>query len=469
MISNYQNISASSLFFNRLKTPSVLALLFVFLFSVFTFKFWVNWSEGGHPFHMDVDQYYSYLIAQLIHHDLGFHFPHQYWLVETPTHLLVPKVTMGLAYLYLPFFVIADNIAYTFNYEGNGYSAPYAWCIHLGTIFYVIVGLWYCRKTLLLFFNEWVTATSVLLILFGTNLFYYTYKETEMSHSYLFFLFSLFIYHSIKWHQSGKNKHLYYFCFIAGMVTLIRPTEILILLFPLLFYVKNLEDLKNRGLKIKNLKWKIILAILIFMIPIIPQLIFWKTYTGQFLFFSYGSQEGFFFTDPKFYSVLFGWRKGWFIYTPLMLFSIIGLALLYLKKRELFFSIFIYFIINLYLICSWWDWGYGGAFGMRALVHCYAFLIIPFAYFINWLLLYFKNKALKIVIITIFITMASFLSYLNVFQTYLLKHAVMHWDSMTKEAYWYTFLNTEHIDRTYLETLFESPNYEEMRKGNRDE
>ena len=44
----------------------------------------------------------------------------------------------------------------------------------------------------------------------------------------------------------------------------------------------------------------------------------------------------------------------------------------------------------------------------------------------------------------------------------------MHWDSMTEQAYRYTFLTTD-IDRVYLETLFVHPNYEEMRKGIRDE
>lgn len=450
-------------------TPSVFVFLVIAFFSILTFKFWINWGGAGHPFTNDVDQYYSYLIAQFIHHDLSFHFNHIYWLVETPTHLYVPKVTMGLSLLYLPFFVLADNIAYAFDYDGQGYSAPYAWCVHLGAIFYVCIGIWYSRKSLLLFFNEWVVALSMILIIFGTNLFYYTYKESEMSHSYLFFLFSIYIYHTLKWRQTTSIKYVYYFSFIAGLVALIRPTEILILLFPLLIYVENFTEFKTRILELKKIKWKLVIAVFVFLIPIIPQLIYWKLYTGQFLFFSYGSRERFYFTDPQFYSVLLGWRKGWLIYTPMMFFAIAGLVILYIKRRGLFYPICLYLGINLYLICCWWDWGYGGAFGMRALVQCYAFLIIPLAYFIKWIFSMHQKKMITILSGIVFITTSVFFCITNMYQTYLMKNSLLHWDSMTKEAYFYTLFNAENVDRVYLETLFKHPNYEDLLSGKRDE
>lgn len=459
--------SLSKLILKKIATPSVFVFLIIVLFSATTFKFWINWGTLQTPFQMDVDQYYSYLIAQFIHHDFTFHFDHVYWLVETPTHQYVPKVTMGLSIMYFPFFLIANNIAYAFDYDGLGYSAPYSWCVHFGAIFYVLVGIWYCRKSLLMFFNEWVVALSIFFILFGTNLFYYTYKESEMTHSYLFFLFSVFIYHVLKWRQTHKIKYVYYFSFIAGLVTLIRPTEILILLFPLLIYVGNFPEFKARLTELKNLKWKLVLAVFIFFIPIIPQLIFWKIHTGQFLFFSYGSKEGFFFTDPQFYNVLFGWKKGWFIYTPIMLLAMAGLVMLFFKRRNLFYAIAIYFLVNLYLISCWWDWGYGGAFGMRALVQCYAFLIIPLAFFMNWILVDFKKKVLKITFGVLCISFCGFFSYVNVFQTYLYRNNLWHWDGMTKEAYFYTFLTTD-IDRVYLETLFKQPNYQDLLNGKRD-
>jgi hypothetical protein len=451
----------------KIKTPSVFVFFATVIFTLVTYKFWINWWDNA-PLINDVDQYYSYLVAKFIHNDFNFNFPNHYWLVPSPSGVAVPKVTMGMAYLYCPFFIIGNNIAYAHDFEGLGYSAPYMWSIHFGSIFYALLGVWYSRKSLLLFFNEWITAASIVLILFGTNLFYYTYKESEMVHGYLFFLFSVFIYHVLQWRKSGKTKYVYYFSFIAGLATIIRPTEILILLFPLLIYVSTFSDLKQRWKEIIALKWKLLIAIILFSIPIIPQLIFWKIQTGQFFFFSYGSEEGFFFADPQFFNVLFSWRKGWFTYTPLMIFAIIGLILMFFKWRKFAMPIVIYFCLNLYLISSWWDWGYGGSYGMRALVQTYAFLIFPLAFFIKWLFIDLKKKFLKIVLGTVFIACSLFFCYLTAFQTYLFKNHLMHWDGMTKEAYWNTFLQPK-VDMVYQETLYKSPNYEEMRKGNRDE
>ena len=452
----------------RLIKPSVLSILMIVIFSVCTYKYWLAWPD--HPFHNDVDQYYSYLVAYFIHHDFSFQFTHQYWLTEAPNHQLVPKVTMGLSFLYFPFFIIANQIAHVFNYDGLGYSAPYATCIHFGTLFYSITGLWYCRKSLLIFFNEWVTALTVLLILFGTNLFFYVYREGEMSHSYLFFLFSIFMYHALKWHDNYKSKHLYVMAFVLGFVTLIRPTDVLIFLIPLLYNVTNVKDLKTKFLLFISLKWRLLILLGIFMAPILPQLIFWKIHTGQFLFFSYGSNEGFFFTDPKIYSVLFGWRKGWFIYTPIMIFAVIGLFLMFKKWKNMFFPIFIYLCFNIYIISSWWDWGFGGSHGMRALVQSYAFLVFPLAFFINWIFNLSKNW-LKFILIPSCFSLFGFFIYLNMFQVWLFKNSLMHWDSMTRNAYVYAVFKTDwtNSERFFLETLFKNPNYEELRKGKRDE
>ena len=56
--------SLSKLILKKTATPSVFVFLIIVLFSATTFKFWINWGGLQTPFQMDVDQYYSYLIAQ---------------------------------------------------------------------------------------------------------------------------------------------------------------------------------------------------------------------------------------------------------------------------------------------------------------------------------------------------------------------------------------------------------------------
>ncbi len=465
---NEQTISVKKLVLKKLYTPTMSVLLFMGLFTLFTFKFWMANTDSF--FQSDVNQYYSYLIAEFIHHDFSFHFQHNFWLMEAPNGDVVPKVTMGMAILYFPFFIIGNNIAFIFDYDPLGYSSPFVWCIRFGTFIYVFIGFWYLRKTLLLFFSEWVSAGTMFLILFSTNLFYYTYREGEMTHSYLFFFFSLFLYHSIKWHSTSKLKHFYYVSFIAGFITLIRPTEMLVLIIPLLYGIASLQDLKFRFKEIFSLKWKLLLAALLFLAPIIPQLIFWKEHTGRFLFFSYGSNEGFFFGDPKLYSVLFGWHKGWFIYTPIALFMIAGLVQVLYARKKYGLPIAAYLVINIYLISCWWDWGFGGAFGMRALVQCFAFLALPLAYFISYLFS-IKRKVIKALTVAVCFLCFDFFISLNLFQMWEVRNVIFHWDSMTKESYKFIFfrVNYSGSDRAYLETLLRQPDYESMRRGDRDE
>lgn len=465
---NNSDISLKKLVLRKLSTPSMLAICFIVIFTMMTFKYWIWWNDFHHPFHNDVDQYYSYLVGLFIHHDLSFDFSHHFWLIKTPIGEVVPKVTMGIAILNLPFFIIGDNIAYVFDYAGDGYSAPYAWSIHFGAMFYAIVGFWYVRKTLLLFFSEWITAISILCILFATNLFYYTYREPEMSHSYLFFLSSVFLHNVIKWHNNQKIKHLYYLSFTAGFISLIRPTECLVLLFPLLYNVVSFKTLKENFLLFIKLKWKLLVAFLFFLLPIIPQMLYWKYYTGKFLFFSYGSQEGFFFTDPRFYSVLFGWHKGWFVYTPMMFLVMVGLFLMFRKWKTLFFATVVYLALNIYLISCWWDWGFGGAYGMRALVQSYAFLVFPLAYFFHYIFNVLTKKIIKVLAISLTCCFTFIFIGLNIYHIKLFKSYCFHWDSNSKALYMYTLFESN-LDPKKCDSLFIHPDYTEMLKGNREE
>ncbi len=439
--------------------------MFIVLFTLAFTQFFINWSKAGHPFVDDIDQYYSYLNAVFIDHNLSFEGEnHGYWLIETPTHHLVPKVTYGMAFFYCPFYILAK----IFSASGSdGYEAIYAWFIHLGCISYILCGLWFARKILLIWFSEAVTAVSLLVLFFGTNLFNYTLSESESVHGILFFLIAVFFYYVIKWQQTSDKKYFLVFCMFAGFICLIRPTECLIFLFPLLININSNKNRQTNLTKFISLRWSLIIGAFLFLLPILPQLFYWKIQSGQWLFFSYGSNEGFFLADPKLFKVLMSYRKGWLVYSPIMILSLIGFILLYKKNRKLFFPILIYFCINLYLISAWWDWAFGGSFGMRALIQAYVFLVIPLAYFIQWIIEVNKKAILKYC----FAVFVLFFIALNLLQSNLYKHGIIDYDGMTKEAYWYTFFKKKYSsdDLSHLKTLIKHPNYDSMRSGNRNE
>lgn len=444
---------------------SVVCFAFIILFCAVFFSFFVNWGTVHHPFIMDVNQYYSYLPALFKQHDLTFSVnPNNIWLTPTPIGRGVPMVTYGMSLCYLPFYAIASVFSAS---NSIGYEPIYAWCIHIGCIIYVLIGLHFCRKTLLNWFSEKVTSIALLVIFFGTNLFCYTLINSELTHGILFFLISMFVYYVVRWQQTNQKKYFLAFCFLLGFITLIRPTEMSVVILPLLIGVTSFGQFKEKFATIISLKYYLIIGIVLFLIPIFPQVLYWKIQSGQWLFFSYGNNERFYWLEPQFFNVLFSYRKGWLLYSPLMLLSLLGFVQLFKKNKALFWSIIIYFLINLYLISAWWDWAFGGAFGMRALVQVSAVLIIPLAYFIQWFFEVIESKYLKIAGYIIIV----FFCFLNVFQSNLYKHGIISYDGMTKEAYWFTFLkkNYSKEDLLYLETLVKHPDYAAMRQGKRDE
>lgn len=448
---------------------SGLAIAFITLFSLCFTVFFINWKPALHPFTMDVNQYYSYLVALFIDHDLGFaNNTHGYWLIETPIDKVVPKVTYGIAFFYSPFFIFANIFS---NSNATGYEPIYAWSVHYGCIIYVLIGFWYARKTLLIWFNDLVVAISLILLFFATNLFYYTLSESEAVHGILFFLISFFLYHVVKWHVSSSKMNFLWFMLSAGFICLIRPTECLVLLFPLLIGLNKIELIKDKIQQIIYLKWFLPLGLILFIMPIVPQLIYWKIQSGSFLFFSYGSSEGFFWKNPQILNVFFSFKKGLFVYTPIMIFSIIGFVFMYKKNKTIFYPVLFYFFFNSYLICSWWDWAYGGSFGMRAFIHCFAILIIPFTYFIDWIIGLYKKSFIQTVTFYVIACISLFFCILNVFQSNLYKHHILHWDGMTKEAYKFTFFKKKYTEQDfiYLKTLIKRPDYDARRKGVRDE
>lgn len=463
MIFNSMNSILSNRYTKLLTSKNVLILIIAFC--VLFFKIFVNWGDAHHPFIMDVNQYYGYLPALFKQHDLTFTpNPNNIWLTPTPIGKGVPLVTYGMSLFYLPFYVIASIFS---SSNSTGYEPIYAWTVHIGCIIYVLIGLYYCRKTLLIWFSEKVTSLTLFVIFFGTTLFCYTLINSELTHSILFFLISMFVHYVVKWHQSGQLNYFFWFSFLLGLITLIRPTEICIVTFPLLIGVTSYKAFKEKLFIILNMKYFLIVGIILFFIPIFPQLLYWKIQSGQWLFFSYGSKERFFWLQPQFINVLFSYRKGWLVYSPLMLLSLLGFIILFKKNKPLFLGIIIYFLINLYLISSWWDWAYGGAFGMRALVQVSAILIIPLAYFIQWFFEVVKLKYLKFAGVVVVL----FFCFLNVLQSNLYKHGIISYDGMTKESYWFTFLkkNYSKEDLLYLETLVKHPDYSAMRQGKRDD
>ncbi|MDD4425682.1 MAG: glycosyltransferase family 39 protein, partial [Mariniphaga sp.] len=295
----------------------------------------------------DVISYYAYLPATFIFHDLSFDFindlPEDFegtiWVQTAPNGKSILRMTMGMSILWIPFFLLAHLVAHLLGVSTLGYSWPYSLSIFVAALFYMAVGLYYLRKILLRYFSDVVAAITLALVILATNLMYYVITEPGMTHVYNFSLITAFVWFSVKWIEKPTVKYTLVLGFLAGLITLIRPVNVLVLVFPAFIGIASWRDFKDR----LAIHWKkIVLAGFIAFLVFVPQMVYWKLQTGQFVFNSYMDQGKFFFLKPHILNGLFSYRKGWLVYTPVMALAFVGLIWMKRKAGELLIPVILF-------------------------------------------------------------------------------------------------------------------------------
>lgn len=389
----------------------------------------------------------------------------------------VYKYSMGMAIMYSPAFFTAHALSSTFGYSADGYSYPYQLALLIWGIIISIIAIWILRKILLHFFNDITTTITLILIVAATNIPIHTamYGQNAMSHNYLLLLYALAIWFTIKWHENKKLSQIIILGIVSSLAILSRPTEIVILLIPAFWNVYNLQTLNEKLRLLWSKKIQIILFGAIIIIIGSFQLIYWKILTGEFIFYSYGANpgEGLEFFNPYIYNVLFSFRKGWFIYTPIAMFGFGGLIFLWKKHKKSALAISVYLIANLYLVSCWSTWWYANSFSQRPLIPALIALSIPLGFLIK------KITESKLFIKIIFGSVGFFLIILNVFQIWQFHIGILDGERMTKEYYFKIFLKTSAsfedrnfmlIDRAYynINNFENEGNYESHSLATKD-
>ncbi|BDS13280.1 hypothetical protein [Aureispira anguillae] len=399
-------------------------------------------AKNANPFIYDQAGYYNYLPAFFIYKDLNFNYlnnapPASRAFISSQQHKAGHSVNMnrystGIAFLLSPFFGLAHLQAYLSGAPPDGFSAPYQSWIYIGHFFYLLIAFFLLRQILSFYYKDPIIAWTIGLIGLGTNLAYYAIYEPLMSHNYSFFLFSLSLFLAIKWLNKQQNSTLLLLGFTIGLLANTRLTNLIFVLVLMLWNASSYNALKERFLLLLK-HWKVLLlAFGIGCIPFLPQLWYWQHSTGHWLVNSYGAQSVFFWADPMIGEILWGYKKGWLLYSPLMLFAVVGLGFLYQQFPKIFWSIFLYTLLNWYIISCWWCWWYGGSFGMRPLIESMAPLSLAVAAFLHWA---FQSKRTKIPMVGAIVLGIG----LNAFQSYQYSYNCIDSFGMTRKAYWIVF------------------------------
>ncbi len=438
-----------------------------------TFFFYPKWANKGTEatIYWDVSGYYMYLPAIFIYHDIKeCKFKDKILKEYRPTpdfqqamkidnDRYVMKYSSGQALQFLPFFAIAHWWASnSTKYKADGFSFPYQFMITIESFMVAFIGLWFLRLILLWFFKDIVVAIVILGTVFGSNYLDYSTMAGAMTHNNLFTIYALLIFVTYKFYKNQKYHYAILIGLLVGLASLTRPTEMISMFLPLLWGVKwGKIHLKERIKFIIVNKKYFITAVFATVIIGSIQLIYWKYASGHWLVYSYDDQ-GFKILKPHFWLGLFSYRSGWLVYSPMMLFPLIGFYQLYKKYNDIFTSLFVFFILFIYLTFAWNIWWYGGCLGIRAMVQSYPVLAFPFAAFVEMIL---KARYWKYVFIVFFVMF----SYYNLWLTRQAhKNGMLKVGFMTK-AYFWKILGRYEKNENDLKLLDTKEYYEGYRKN----
>lgn len=345
------------------------------------------------------------------------------------------KYYCGTALLNLPFFFTVYLVAKVTGAPVDGFSLPFQVGVFLAALAYFLAGLWLLYRLLLsLGYKKGVALVTICLLALGTNIGFYVWSAPAFSHVYGFFLVTALLLTFQYWTRTPAPRYLYLLAILLAFIVLTRPSTILVVLaLPLLFnrwrdFIQSLLHM------IRNYGWHVLLAGVVLLLLVSIQFVFYYLQTGEWIIWSY-TNEGFEFAAPHWIEFLFGFKKGWLVYTPIMLLLIPGIAIWTKTNPFKAMSAILFLAILIWILSSWWNWYYGGSLGMRSMIDFYPILMLPIATGLSHI-----SNRLQLAIIGSFVV---FCIGLNQIQHYQYQKAIIHYSEMNEQSYAQIFGQTD--------------------------
>ncbi len=435
-------------------------LLFILFMGFVAFRHYGVITPKNQVIRADGKGYYAYLPAVFVYNDNQMNFLYYYeGKYDLPEDFAefrayqngkyLDKYYAGLAILQLPFFLAAHAISHICGLPTDGYAPLYQQFFILGSLFYLFMGMqalmYFLIRLKIKPFHAWL---AMLLILFGTNCYHYAVYEQCMTHIYNLSLMCIFIYGMQRVFYDDSKKWILISLFVLGLIFIVRPTNLIIVFF-IPFIAGSWSELKSGIIKILKSPKFLVGGMLLAAIPVLIQCELWYWQTGHFYAYSYG-KEVMEWTNPKIYHILFSYRSGWFLWSPLAFIGICMLTLLY-KSPFRMFSILTFMFFVIYVLSCWWTPDYGWRFGSRVFIDYLFVVAIGFAYAFDKIKSAYLRIAFSVVcIIGLFVAQV---------QAYQYRKEIITWDNMNETLYWRVFLQT---GKAYQHWLNEKNYYQQQ-------
>jgi hypothetical protein len=379
-------------------------LLLLFLLSLPFLNPWVRGDGVG---------YYAYARALLIEHNLDFTEDYRHAnesfrgprLDENnqpksdfrmPTGHLDNHFTVGPAILWSPFLIVTHvgvllARALGSSVAADGFSTPYRIVMALATAFYGFLGLLLAFHLARQYVEERWALLATLAIWWASSLPVYMYFNPSWSHAHSSFAVALFLWY---WHETRSSRSLSQWLLLAlitGLMLNVYYPNAMILAVLVVealrqYYVALQSDASpapNSTPRIPELLLRHFLFASVLLISLLPTFIARYTIYGGAFKSGYVPLRDWLWSSPVFFSVLFSSNHGLLAWTPILIFSIVGLFIFWRRERRVGTPFLVAFFAFYFFISCYPDWAGISSYGNRFFVSLTPLFVLGFAVFLD--------------------------------------------------------------------------------------
>ncbi len=425
----------------RLRHRPEFCLLILFLATLPLINPWVRGDGVG---------YYAYLRAPIIEHSLNFENDYRSANASfrggrvdengnlkpefrTATGHLENHFTVGPAILWSPFFLLAHAgvlLARLFgaHFAADGFSSPYRISIAFASALYAFLALLLSFRLARRYVDEWCALLATIAIWWASSLAIYMYFNPSWSHALSAFVVALFIWY---WHETRPVRrplHWLLLGVITGiMLDVYYPNAMVLVILLIEALPQYVAALRPRPAQIppanavafgarpaKSSTADAVMAAADASTPVastlpallanhalfaatafvcfVPTLIAHHIIYGNALESGYVPLRDWLWRSPVFFSVLFSSEHGLLSWTPLLLFSLIGLV--FFARRQPSFGVPLLaaaFAFYLFISC-YPDWAGISSYGNRFFVSITMLFVVGLAVFLDAILRRFPTR-----------------------------------------------------------------------------
>jgi hypothetical protein len=402
-------------------------LLLLFLFSLPFLNPWVHGDGVG---------YYAFARAPLIEHSLDFTRDYQHANesfrgprldesgqpkseFRTPTGHLDNHFTTGPAILWTPFLLLAHAgvllaRALGSSVAADGFSAPYRIAMALATAIYSFLGLLLAFRLARQYVEERWALLATISIWWASSLPVYMYFNPSWSHAHSAFTVALFLWY---WHLTRSSRTLPQWLLLAvitGLMLNVYYANALVLAVLLVEALPQyLAAFRNAtppsssaAPRASVLFMHHLLFGAVVLLCLLPIFITRHIIYGGALESGYIPLRDWLWRSPVLLSVFFSSNHGLITWTPILLFSIIGLFLFWRREPRVGAPLIVAFFAFYLFIACYPDWAGISSYGNRFFVSLTALFIVGLAVFLDRLARLFRSS--RAVLATIYTFLALF-------------------------------------------------------------